>query len=106
MTQGKHQTGSFSSLTPVVALSQQNVCKMQGLLVSKANSAGVEGGLKSRRVHCMSLGKISRHKNAADALEGHAGVGTHPLPIPRCVTLRTDVSSSSFGINTQLCRLN
>lgn len=106
VTHGKHQVGSFSTLTPAVALSQQNMCKMQGLLVSEANSAGVEGGLKSRRVHCASLEKVSGHKNAADALEGHAGVGTQPLPTTRCVTLRTDVSSSSFDINTWLCRLN
>lgn len=79
-------------------LRQQNVCKMQGLLVRKASSADVESGLKSRQVHCMSLGKFSRYKNATDALEGHAGVKTWPLPTPHCVVLLMDVSSSSFDM--------
>lgn len=93
-----HRAGSFSSLTPAMPLRQQNVCKMQGLLVRKASGADVESGLKSRHVHCMSLGKISRYKNVTDALEGHAGVKTWPLPAPCCVTLLTDVFSSSFDI--------
>lgn len=74
------------------------MCKVQGLLVGKAGSTDVESGLKSRHVYCTSLGKISEYKNATDALEGRAGIKTWPLPTPRCVTLLTDVSSSSFDI--------
>lgn len=38
VTQGKHRAGIFSSRTLAVPLSQQNTCKMQGLLISKAGS--------------------------------------------------------------------
>ena len=106
MTQGKHRAGSFSSLTPAMPLSQQNVSKMQGLLVSKADSADVESGLKSRHVHCMSPGRTSGYKNAIDALEGHAEVKTaSAYPMLSHSSLMCPLAPSIYK-HTQVCRLN
>lgn len=97
-TQAEHRAGSFSNPTPAMPQARKTRAKCKGLLVRQVGSADGESGTKYRYVHCMCSGRISGYKHAMDALGGRAGVKTRPLPTPRCVTLLTDASSSSFHI--------